>query len=119
MSTQNPALNAAYDAAHEYAEANNLDVRCPIEPIIDVAITAYLTKRHQDGEQGDGWLPIETAPKDCSPVIVSIAGSEYHATAACFSASLNRWILPTTKRTLLAEPTHWQPLPLPPEEVGE
>lgn len=46
--TENSALNAAYDAAYEYAEAHNLDIRSPIEPMIDVAIDAWATAKHQD-----------------------------------------------------------------------
>lgn len=72
MSTENVALAAAYDAAHEYAEANNLDIRCPIEPIIDVAIDAWAIAKHQANE-----LPIPRLP-NCGSYLAKDNTGQWH-----------------------------------------
>ena len=72
--------------------------------------------------QGDGWLPIESAPKDGSLIVVhgnnfnDRALGQHYCIAAwhsgCWMES-SEWSAPSE----LAYLTHWMPLPQPPKEV--
>jgi hypothetical protein len=63
------------------------------------------------------WQPIETAPKDGTPILVAIAGGEYHSRQVYYEAG--KWVVAKTRNgTIIAldkEPTHWMPTPEPPE----
>jgi hypothetical protein len=72
--------------------------------------------------KGDGWLPIETAPRDETWILACRAGSKIpHVTTwdevekewATFNMALER----AMKRPW--EPTHWMPLPPPPQASTE
>ena len=54
------------------------------------------------------WLPIKTAPKDGTTVLVPV-----HETAF-YDIDYERWMKPYTDLIIL--PTHWMPLPEPPKE---
>jgi hypothetical protein len=65
------------------------------------------------------WQPMETAPKD-QPVLVR--GSEYMGipSIAFFDTEQNVWRVETLNTFFtLPTPTHWMPLPAPPEQEGE
>ena len=67
------------------------------------------------------WWPIETAPKDGSLFIVGWAGEPEYAMAKYDS---DRSVYSVTFHTLVDEealevPTHWMPLPEPPENKKE
>lgn len=60
------------------------------------------------------WLPIETAPKDGTHVLTADASGRQHV-ARHFSGAA--WYYAVTKRGVgvLWDPTHWMPLPAPPD----
>lgn len=62
-----------------------------------------------------GWQPIETAPKDGTQIIIAVAGDEYEPGWAWWSALRRAWFIPNTSIAYQMEPTHWMPLPPPPE----
>jgi hypothetical protein len=60
------------------------------------------------------WRPIESAPKDGRPVLV------FHnriVIEAWFSERWGRFVQSETGGTNGIMPTHWQPLPAPPEDA--
>ena len=59
-----------------------------------------------------GWLPIETAPKDGTDVLVYSLG---RVVSAYFSKSQDEWLEVIHNYSFYA-PTHWMPLPEPPKE---
>lgn len=63
------------------------------------------------------WRPIDTAPKNGTAVLVALAGGMYTPTVAYWRSSItgSMWTIPETNRYLIVEPTHWMPLPEPPE----
>ena len=73
------------------------------------------------------WQPIETAPTDGSAVLVSNGGgvwvakhkavfqSGYKPDSPWFCLMLNKDYIPSKLRA--GKPTHWMPLPQPPEEM--
>lgn len=61
------------------------------------------------------WHPIETAPKDGTPILVADKG--VWMTAARFMPCDMAWIEHTASGLRLNPPTHWMPLPAPPAEV--
>ena len=71
---------------------------------------------HVNSNMNDKWQPIETAPKNCGWVLVYSPRSKPHA--LCVSVSTpyshkDEWIGCNIK------PTHWMPLPKPPEGATE
>ena len=68
------------------------------------------------------WKPIETAPKDGTRVLLSNANGtwmgefkeQFKDDRPWFSVLLNHWHMSPYCST---EPTHWQPLPSPPEAL--
>ena len=72
------------------------------------------------------WLPIETAPKDGTRIMLGNAkatwvaeykpvyGSGYRPDNPYFSVMLNMDHIPRNLR--YCKPTHWMPLPVPPHE---
>ena len=81
----------------------------------DVTEAARAAISKLDEMRGDGWRPIESAPKDGSlfcgwregkrPALVHWSGW-----AACWASEGQKLEYPGT------EPTHWQPLPTPPTQ---
>ncbi len=63
------------------------------------------------------WQPIETAPKDGSIVILGCAHPGFRPVAVCWAQDKVRWEWPMSNGRPLKhyDPTHWQPLPAPPE----
>ena len=62
------------------------------------------------------WQPIETAPKDGTPVLawlVNPSGDEYITVIKANRSGGWDW------RSIYFEPTHWMPLPEPPKDSGE
>lgn len=68
------------------------------------------------------WRPIETAPKDGAAVLLYYGDDYYVMEGKCFPvkssfqgrASSYKWVSAVDMGDL--EPTHWMPLPNPPEE---
>lgn len=73
-----------------------------------------------DGE-AIGWQPIETAPKDGTPIL-GFAGDEY--TVVFWNphySELGYWDLAVCGAHAIDgewNPTHWMPLPKPPKSIG-
>lgn len=70
-----------------------------------------------------GWQPIETAPRDGTEILLGYAGSHSCAGYWMGDPALNYWNETGwfwTGANVITEhpdsPTHWQPLPPPPEE---
>lgn len=78
----------------------------------------------------NGWRPMETAPKDGTPLLLAYSGGlgvrygywDHIGTADWWVAdapherpTADGWICPYQDFEDPMEPTHWQPLPLPPE----
>jgi hypothetical protein len=59
-----------------------------------------------------GWRQIETAPKDGTTVLVADTIDGSISLACCLSGG---WYLAGDDDYAISTPTHWQPLPLPPE----
>ena len=56
------------------------------------------------------WQPIDTAPKDGTDVLVWCGGAMF---IACME--VGRWFFDRTDYSVKPLPTHWMPLPAPPE----
>jgi len=60
------------------------------------------------------WRPIETAPRDGTPVLVGI--NDAGTRVVLVRWQMDDWRYPFTIRRLKAyTPTHWMPLPAPPK----
>ena len=74
--------------------------------------------RHQ-AERGEAWRPIETAPKDWTDVLVFSPEHEGFNCGGVFSAFYDTddacWFTHGPGHNIRLHPTHWQPLPTPPE----
>lgn len=83
-------------------------------------VIAQLTARVEELEQAQGWQPIETAPKDGTHVIFATAydGKIVHsvhsgAWGPAYDRGPNAWVEDYDYK--ICEPTHWMPLPQPPQ----
>ena len=66
------------------------------------------------------WRPIETAPRDGTPILVAIAGDEFRPMLVQSPRAKSRWhVVGSESRVLTKEPTHWRPLPAPPDGGGD
>lgn len=73
------------------------------------------------------WRPIETAPKNGSSILVArhmgqpwgwVLGTAYWVSVRGISGWIARGITEPPGELGLGEPTHWQPLPPPPDDVN-
>ena len=70
-----------------------------------------------DGE-GSGWQPIESAPKDQEILVYTRTwGPIVALLSEEFGAWLSRMQVPVSIGEEDEKPTHWQPLPAPPDGV--
>lgn len=77
--------------------------------------SAFAALRSPQEDAGDGWRPIEAAPKDGTRIIcwgprLSVAECEWRPAWAGYPAGWYRSNQPPE-----VHPTHWMPLPAPPE----
>lgn len=78
---------------------------------IDAIEAALLAAREQGQPQ---WMPIETAPRDGTRVLVYIEGGGlYWRIIARTLDESGGWYTDPGKHHV--QPTHWQPIPAPPE----
>jgi len=74
----------------------------------------------EEGHLAQGWMPIESAPRDDTEVL--LAGMEYNEIriAVC-SWTGKEWLsnFCIDHYKTFKSPTHWQPLPQPPKEEDE
>nr|WP_176024695.1 DUF551 domain-containing protein [Brucella pseudintermedia] len=88
---------------------------------IDIALASLSSPDHADAGkvEGDGWLPIESAPKDGTEIWGwhKVAGPAqtrfYDGEWCCVDWDEDQYIACT------CEPTHWRPLPSAPSEGAE
>lgn len=66
--------------------------------------------------EGDGWLPIESAPNN-KAILVHYDDGDIELISA--QDNEYSWITYTVKEDFCTKPTHWRPLPLPPVEGGK
>lgn len=66
-----------------------------------------------------GWQPIETAPKDGTPVLCGFVGQRLNAKVIFWDDEAEWWCVDDNKlgpHVLRGPaPTHWMPIPPPPE----
>lgn len=76
---------------------------------------AAIIARLEAAEARDQWQPIETAPRDGTPVLLATANAIH---TACFDKVENGWRLLVRRVTSVVpvpgSPTHWKPLPANP-----
>jgi hypothetical protein len=77
------------------------DVNCDV-------LTAY-RKGLEDGQAKKGWLPIETAPRDGTKIL--LAGSWLSGT---WDIDVGHYLVTRFNFCGETQPTHWMPLPEPP-----
>ena len=70
------------------------------------------------------WQPIETAPKDGQPILLSRPmaplGDDDYAVFICVAYESNgHWFRDKDSELVSFTPTHWMPLPDPPKAEGE
>jgi hypothetical protein len=102
---------------------NGRHVRASDCPSIDIAA---LTRPAAPGDGLAGaWLPIESAPRDGTCIIVGIAGLPRSVGEAYWwqneqgRGGWQCWDGENHRRTVyMADPTHWMPLPAPPGTAG-
>lgn len=68
---------------------------------------ATLTTSSDRASQGEGWLPIETAPH------------AMHVLACRFDDAAGEWVSAVVLSPPIYPFTHWRPLPAPPVDGGE
>lgn len=66
----------------------------------------------------DEWQPIESAPKDGTPFLAYCIERPPFAPAPTYSIQIAKWGISCFMSTTGAVPTHWRPLPPPPEGAG-
>ncbi len=86
-------------------------------------VAAWNRRPRRAGEGGEGWVPIETAPRDGTPVLLLAGGIAGQASyqgpsdGAIYSGGSSRynWFCEVSHRSFHDEiVTHWRPLPAPP-----
>jgi hypothetical protein len=81
-------------------------------------IYTELSRIPQNPVKGDGWMPIESAPKDGTAVLMWVSADSPHPMAEGFATARwtgFKWWIDTNGTDVT--PLFWQPLPTPP--VGE
>ena len=81
-------------------------------------------KRVWEKPDSNGWMPVETAPKDGTPILLSGVYmwetyeqfSQDGIVVGCFNDAYKDWIIVTSgPDACTVRPTHWMPLPDPPQ----
>ncbi len=69
-----------------------------------------------------GWMDIKDAPKDGTEILAYWSESAVYSIIAWYANKDDKdggyWLDETEEGLLLTLPTHWMPLPQPPEEQG-
>lgn len=106
------AVDEAYEAWERMPEAGSDEIRAALH----IAINAYRVK------VGEGWRPIETAPKDGADIIVFISSAPISNRFGCaqWCAKSHAWLGGRLKETgedleISFPPTHWMPMPESPK----
>lgn len=82
----------------------------PTKPVHDARVQALLREAAELARRCE-WRPIETAPKDGTRILVHVPGfgQEISAWSLRMATGEHEWF------GLARDPTHWMPLPEPPE----
>jgi len=88
-------------------------------PKIKAAIRTLSSPHHADAGkvEGDGWLPIESAPKDGTPFLVFVPDDDFSSGTGIdvIWYDEEQWLFGANTPFIPAnDPTHWRPLPTPP-----
>lgn len=65
-------------------------------------------------EFDDGWLPIETAPKDGTEILVNLS---YNVAMYIVFFENDQWLTSDGFKWPQSAISHWRPLPPPPKEI--
>lgn len=82
-----------------------------------IAAAPTLLRELIERQEADGWQPIETAPKDGTRILAFVP--RYGATTAHFDARNTHRFICHSVLNREAQPTHWMPLPEPPQTNGD
>ena len=113
------------EAMLDEGEGFNLRCGCPkcdheAWEKVRIGYQAMLSAAPVPPSQGEGWMPIESAPKDGRPVLVFDPRGDNTILTASHYAPYNLWMAePCEAEENDPErrfPTHWMPLPKPPVE---
>ena len=81
---------------------------------VEKLLAAWNTRAPQAQKEEPQWLPISSAPKDGTEILVLEGGVVYHARWGGFRHPV--WIYPPRAGIgFIDHATHWQPLPIPPK----
>lgn len=108
---------------HDYSGALE---SMPKEDVHERVIWRWFLKHYSEiraaltAAKGDGWLPIESAPKDGTHLQFWMNGECWYGKWFVNETypMLSRWKVFGCK-TWLLQPTHWRPLPKPPQDGGD
>ena len=110
-------MNAIDRAAKELAEARkallclalevSLQVHADVRAKVEAAFAALAA---EPAERADQWRGIESAPKDGGTLLLFCK----YVCTGYWSSRYERWFACVDSQTVF--PTHWRPLPLPPQE---
>jgi hypothetical protein len=85
---------------------------CPEESHTDTA-EKYLALFNAPPQKADGWLPIESAPRDGTKLLGAWKSSRGDRVGVMKFTLSNVW---TDEASYAVDPTHWRPLPAPPQK---
>lgn len=99
-------------------ETLKLEMHIALTDVTATDIRKCIDYLHSRGYLGGVWQPIETAPKDGGGFIgyQKISDEQYVISACAFYGEFV-WINWGEGLNTSANPTHWMPLPKPPEET--
>ncbi|MBD7992880.1 hypothetical protein H9643_19060 [Ochrobactrum sp. Sa2BUA5] len=101
------------DRAEYFKEAADIVRALSSQPVADHADAGKMV--------ADGWLPIDTAPKDGTPFLVFVPDDKFSAGTGIdvIWYDEEQWLFGSnTPFTPANKPTHWRPLPASPEVSG-
>lgn len=116
-------LDAALASADELVAGWPSEHRGLVGAVISRALTAYLSHTRTASPAPTGWMPIESAPRDGTPILVSGLwcgiGPERHYAVVVWDYETSggpEWRSCGDLREAFGYLTHWMPLPSAPTE---
>lgn len=112
-------LEAACRAYNENLHGTGCPVWEEEHPPMRAAIRAYLSTVSSKPSVEEGWMPIETAPRDGTHILAVVAG-HHLGTGLPFIPEVVEWLDGVGWWSEMwgvggdYHPTHWRPLPAPP-----
>lgn len=102
------ALESVRNSYRTYSKISTSQLECEIKPAIS-------TLDRLIAGAPDGWMPIETAPKDGTTILVWHKDYEYGAGVSLWSDTYDKFMVGNNR----PQPTLWHPLPAAPKHGGE